>query len=216
MLRQASPSFTVVRVARTGSNFVISCRTGKRCQRVCGRAAIFQENPNLPVIGPEKPPVSAKRDGLLLIVWRQRLLVAGCAAACLVLAVIYLLFATPIYTSTARMSVRLATSRLTGEAQAISDSTAGNYLYTERELILSPSVLALAAQMPDVQPILDGEDDPILYLQDNLDVQVGKRDTILSVSFSSPNRVSAAKVANAVVAAYTKYQTKPKASDTAE
>ena len=178
--------------------------------------AIFQENANVPAIGPDKPPVQMKRDGLLVILWRQRLLVAGCAAASLVLAIIYLICATPIYTSTARMSVRLATSRLTGEAQAISDSTAGNYLYTERELILSPSVLALAAQMPEVQPIVDAEDDPILYLQDNLDVEVGKRDTILSVSFSSPNRVSAAKVANGVVAAYMKYQTKPKPADTAE
>ena len=178
--------------------------------------AIFQENPNVSVIGSEKPPVQMKRDGLPAILWRQRLLVGACAAASLVLAVIYLIFATPIYTSTARMSVRLATSRLTGEAQAISDSTAGNYLYTERELILSPSVLALAAQMPDIQPIVDGEDDPILYLQENLDVEVGKRDTILSVSFSSPHPKSAAKVANGIVAAYMKYQTKPKASDTAE
>lgn len=140
----------------------------------------------------------------------------GCAVVSLVLAGLYLFYSTPIYTSTARMSVRLATSRLTGEAQAISDSTAGNYLYTERELILSPSVLALAAQMPDVQPSLDGEDDPILFLQENLDVEVGKRDTILSVSFSSPNRLSSAKVANGVVKAYMAYQTKPKPSDTAE
>lgn len=114
------------------------------------------------------------------------------------------------------MSVRLATSRLTGEAQAITDSTAGNYLYTERELILSPSVLALAAQMPEVQPIVDRQDDPIQYLQDNLDVSVGKRDTILSVSFSSPNPKWAADVANGVVDAYRKYQTKPKPADTAE
>ena len=114
------------------------------------------------------------------------------------------------------MSVRLATLRLTGEAQAITDSTAGNYLYTERELILSPSVLALAAQMPEVQPIVDRQDDPILFLQKNLDVSVGKRDTILSVSFSSPNSQWAADVANGVVAAYQKYQTKPKPADTAE
>ena len=158
-----------------------------------------------------------RREGLLVILWRQRLLLGGCAAACLVLAIIYVCFATRMYTSTARMSVRLATSRLTGEAQAISDSTAGNYLYTERELILSPSVLALAAQMPDVQAVIDRQDDdPILFLQENLDVTVGKRDTVISVSFTSPSRISAANVANGVVAAYMKYQTKPKPADTAE
>ena len=182
-------------------------------------AAILRENPNLfgSGGGSEEPAPAPRRgpEGLLPILWRQRALVGGCAAACLFLACVYLLFATPIYTSTAQMSVRLAPSRLTGEAQAVSDFTAGNYLYTEGEIVKSPTVLALAAQMPQVKPLLAAQPDPILYLHDWMNVDVGKRDTIIRVSFSSPNREAAATVANAIVSAYMAYQTKPKQSDTA-
>ena len=153
---------------------------------------------------------------MLPILWRQRWLVLGCAGACLLVAVVYLIFATPLYTSTARMSVTLAASRLTGETQMITDYTAGSYLYTEQNKILSPSVLALAAQMPDVKPYAENEPDPILFLQDGLSVDVGKRDTVVAVNFSSTNRMEAAKIANGIVKAYVAYQTKPKASDTAE
>jgi len=129
---------------------------------------------------------------------------------------VYLLFATPIYTSTARMSVKVAPSRLTGQSQAITDYTEGNYLYTEEQLIKSPSVLALAAQNPDLKELLGHQSDPIGFLQNWMSVDVGKRDTVISVNFSSPNPDFAAKGANAIVKAYQEYQTKPKQSDSAQ
>lgn len=183
-----------------------------------GDGTIFQENPNLLNSGggAERPMPRGRQDELLPILWRQRKLIAGCAAACIFVAMVYLLFATPIYTSTARMSVKVAASRLTGQAQAITDYTEGNYLFTEQQLIKSPSVLALAAQMPEVKPFLRGQTDPIGFIQNNLSVDVGKRDTIISVSFSSPNPGAAADIANGIVKAYQEYQTKPKPSDTAD
>lgn len=150
------------------------------------------------------------------MLWRERYLIGGCTLACVAIASVFLAFATPIFTSTARMSVTLAGSHLTGQAQAITDATAGNYLYTERELIQSPAVLSLAAQLPDVKPLLAGQPSPIIYLQKYLSVDVGKRDTIISVSFSSPDKQAAATIANGIVTAYTKYQSKPKPADTAE
>lgn len=158
----------------------------------------------------------AGQEGLLLVLWRERYVIGGCTLACVLLAAIFLAFATRMYTSTARMKITPAGSHMTGQTQAITDSTAGNYLYTEQQLIQSPAVLSLAMQMPDVKPLLAGQAHPILFLQKYLDVEVGKRDTILSVSFSSPDSQAAATIANGIVKAYTAYQTKPKPADTAE
>jgi capsular exopolysaccharide synthesis family protein len=158
------------------------------------------------------------QEGLLLVLWRERYLIGGCTLACLLLAGIFLAFATRMYTSTARMKITPAGSHLSGQApQAFTDSNAAaNYLYTEQELIESPAVLSLAAQMPEVKPLLTGQPYPILFLQKYLDVEVGKRDTIIGVSFTSPDRQAAATIANAIATAYTEYQHKPKPADTAE
>lgn len=170
-----------------------------------------------PVAAAENPRPRGGHDALLPVLWRQRQIVGGSALACLVLAIIYLFCATSIYTSTARMSVRLAVSRLgAGEAMAITDSSAGNYLYTEQEKILSPAVLDLAAQMPEVKPYLQREPNKLDFLENGLTVDVGKRDSVISINFSSPDRVAAARIANAIVKAYMAYQITPKAADTAE
>jgi polysaccharide biosynthesis transport protein len=184
-----------------------------------GRSRIFQGNSNFllsDVAPPPERPHRPGRDSILAVLWRQRYVVGACAVGCFILAVLYLLIATPIYTSTAGMKVTLAASRLSGEAQAITDSSAGNYLYTERELIMSPAVLSLAAQAPQVKPLLEGEPDPIYFLQKGLSVEIGKRATVISVSFSSTDRDAARTIANGIVDAYMAYQTKPKVSDTAE
>lgn len=180
----------------------------------------MQESSNFDFVDPQPPreetPAGSGPEGLLLVLWRQRWIILATMLICMVLAGIYLVFATPIYTSTAKMSVTLSQSHLSGQSQAITDSTAGNYLYTERELIVSSAVLSLAAQMPEIKPYLANQLPPIQFLQKDLDVEVGKRDTTIDVSFSSPNKYAAADVANAIVRAYMLYQTKPKRADVAE
>jgi capsular exopolysaccharide synthesis family protein len=152
-----------------------------------------------------------------MVMWRERFVIAAVTAICLFIAGMFLLIATPIYTSTARMSVTQGSAMVTGNDHgSATDATAGNYLYTEKTLIESPAVLALAAQMPEVKPELKGLASPIRALQTGMDVEVGKRDTVISVSFSSKNRVVAANIANAIVKAYQEYQTKPKPAATAE
>lgn len=180
----------------------------------------MQESSNFGFVDPQSTgediPSAPGPEGLLLVLWRQRWLIAGTMLLCVLAAGVFLVFATPIFTSTAKMSVTLSQSHLSGQSQAITDSTAGNYLYTERELILSPAVLSLAAQMPEVKPYLSNQPLPIQFLQKDIDVVVGKRDTIVEVSFSSPNKYAAADIANAIVKAYMLYQTKPKRADVAE
>lgn len=190
------------------------------CNCLTRETVILQESSNFgysdPLLPGDDTPAVSSPEGLLLVLWRQRYVILAMALACVLLASVYLVFATRIYTSTAKMSITLSQSHLTGQSQAITDATAGNYLYTERELMLSPAVLSLAAQMPEVKPYLVGQPMPIQFLQKDLDVEVGKRDTIIDVSFSSPNRYAAAEIANAIVKAYTIYQTKPKPADVAE
>lgn len=174
----------------------------------------FDLNDSPPLIEDAQPAPAP--DSLLRVLWRQWPIILATGLIGVLLAGVFLVFATRIYTSTARMSVTLSQSHLSGQTQAITDATAGNYLYTERELILSPAVLSLAAQMPEVRPWLANQPAPILFLQKELDVEVGKRDTIISVGFSSPNPYAAAAIANGIVKAYTVYQTKPKPADLAE
>jgi capsular exopolysaccharide synthesis family protein len=152
-----------------------------------------------------------------MVMWRERFLIAAVTAVCVLIAGMFLLVVTPIYTSTARMSVTQDTSPLARTQQAsFSDATAGNYLYTEQKLMESPAVLSLALQMPEMKGFLKGLPTPIHALQTGMTVEVGKRDTVISVSFSSADRVAAATIANAIVKAYMQYQTKPKAAATAE
>ena len=138
-------------------------------------------------------------------------MILSCALLGLGLGVAYQFLATPIYTSTARMKIVPAAGRNGGD-QSISDSVNANYLNTEAELIQSPVVLALAAQMPEVKPLIEAEPDKIQFLQKYLNVELGKRDTVLIVAFSSKDKFAAATMANSIVAAYKKYQVTPKQS----
>ena len=183
-----------------------------------GGSTILQENSTTSLAEPpsqEDSSVSVAPDNLLKVLWRERFLIGAFAVGSVVIAAIYLLIASPIYTSTARMSVTLAGSRLTGQ-QSFTESVAATYLVTERELILSPAVLSLAAQSQDVRPYLKPDVPTMKFFQEGLSVEVGKHDTVISVSFMSPDREAAAKIANAIVGAYTAYQTRPKPADTAE
>lgn len=162
----------------------------------------------------DRQPNRANRDQLLPIFWRQRWIVVLTTVLCLGAAVAYLLLATPIYTSTARMAVK-PSSRGAADSQSF-DSTNANYLYTQTELIMSPSVLALAAQMDKVKPLIKDQPDKIQFLQRFAAVDIGKRDNVLTVSFSSPDRVAAADICTSIVKAYQDYQVKPKSNWEAE
>ena len=112
---------------------------------------ILQDNSHILLpdsVTTEEESSGGSNDGLFLVMWRERYLIVACIIACLLLSGAFLLIATPIYTSTARMSVTLAGSPLTGQTASMNDAASGNYLYTEHEVISSPAVLSLAAQMP--------------------------------------------------------------------
>ncbi len=159
-------------------------------------------------------PSRSNQDQLLPIFWRQRWVIALVTVLCIGAGLAYLMLATPIYTSTARVLIRPAASR--ANADSFNDASNANYLYTEAELIQSVSVLSLAAQAPEVDRVVADQPDKIQYLQKYLSVEPGKRSAGVTVSFSSPNAQDAANIANAIVAAYQKYQITPSKSQSNE
>jgi capsular exopolysaccharide synthesis family protein len=181
-----------------------------------GRSRIFQELPSLTGAngGMDRPTSRANHDQLLPIFWRQRWLIVFVTFLCVAAGVAYLMIATPVYTSTARILIRPAASRMSQDS--FSDPVNANYLYTEADLMQSPSVLSLAAQLDDVKKVVANEPDPIQFLQKYMGVEVGKRSAGVTVSFSSTNAQDAANIANGIVTAYQKYQITPSSSQDAE
>jgi capsular exopolysaccharide synthesis family protein len=147
-------------------------------------------------------------DSLLQIVWRQRLVVAGCIGACILAALAFLVLGTPKYTSTARIHVQRNGPQIIGQPRA-EPSSDDPFIYTQREVVSSVPVLALAAADPNVigLSVLRNVRDPIGYLKRNLDVEAGKKDELITLTFDAPDPAEANKVLAAIIKAYQAYST---------
>jgi len=154
---------------------------------------------------------------LFRVLWRQKLLVVIPIVVFLGLAVAYLVTERNLYTARARLTVTPAGSRLSGES---SDANQSNFLSTQREKILSREILALALAQPlpgnpgklirDLPTFKLADSTPLVAMADGADVEVGKKDDVISVYFESPDKQESALIANAIVDSYIKYQTQPR------
>lgn len=161
--------------------------------------------------------------GLFRVLWRQKILVIIPIVIFLGLAIAYLMTERKLYTARARLTVTPAGSRLSGES---SDLNQTNFLSTQREKVLSREVLALALAQPipdkpgklirDLPIFKQADATPLTVMADDTDVEVGKKDDVISVYFESPVPAESAMVANAVVDAYIKYQTQPRHTSTGD
>ena len=147
------------------------------------------------------------------LVRRNWALALVAAVGCLALACGYLALATPLYTSTARFYLQDSGPRVLGDGApwaAREDRSAA--LNTERYVVTSLPVMALAASMPEVRDSQTlarvAEEDRVSYLQRALRVDVGKKDQILSVEIDSPYPLEAAQIVNSVVEAYVRMREK--------
>jgi capsular exopolysaccharide synthesis family protein len=124
----------------------------------------------------------------------------------LVTAFIYILKATPIYTSTSRLYVEQSGPRIIGDFEGIQTSSK-NYLYTQAELLKSTPIVGEVADEPHIKRFrtFNGMDNLTAYLKKNLVISVGKKDDIISVSFDSSYPQEAAGIVNAIVESYVKY-----------
>jgi capsular exopolysaccharide synthesis family protein len=124
----------------------------------------------------------------------------------LVAAFIYILKATPIYTSTSRLYVEQSGPKIIGDFEGIMTHTS-NYLYTQAELLKSTPIVGEVADDPQIRGFrtFNEIDNLIAYLKKKLVIKVGKKDDIISVAFDSPYPQEAAGVVNAAVDSYVKY-----------
>jgi succinoglycan biosynthesis transport protein ExoP len=155
------------------------------------------------------PPraVGLMSESLVQIIWQSRWIVLFATLAALGGAFVYLSKATPIYTSTSKIYVEQSGPRILEEAEGVMTQSK-NYLYTQAELLKSTPILSSALEKHGVKQlkIFHEIDNPIVFLkEEGLDILVGKKDDIISVSSDSPVPVEAAQLVNAVVDSYKTY-----------
>ena len=158
------------------------------------------------------------QESLFKIAWRGRWLIAASIVICLGMAFGYLFKATPIYTSTSRIYVEQSGPKIIQQAEGVMTQSK-NYLYTQAELLKSTPILASALEKPGVKQmeIFRKVDNPIAFLKKKgIDVSVGKKDDIISISHDSPSPIEAAKLVNAVIDSYVTYHSTRKRTTSAE
>jgi capsular exopolysaccharide synthesis family protein len=170
-----------------------------------------------PLPAPQSPRQQTANDSILEIVWRQRSIVGITVAICLLLSALYLLVATRYYSGYASLYVQQVSTGLNAQdVRSMHDPEA--FLYTQREVISSTPVVAIALSTPGMRELrtFEGEDNLFQYLKKNLSVEVGKKDELLSIRFDSPYQEDAKAVVKAVVDAYKNYQSKSRHTSSSE
>ncbi len=138
-------------------------------------------------------------------------------AGFLIAALIYIIKATPIYTSESRVYVEQSGPKIINEYEGIM-TRSNNYLNTQGELIRSTPILSEVAQDSQITNMksFTNVDNLLGYLKRYLRVTIGEKDDIISVSFDSPYPPEAAAVVNAVMDSYVNYQSSQKRSTVTE
>jgi capsular exopolysaccharide synthesis family protein len=135
----------------------------------------------------------------------------------LIAALAYLICATPMFTSTSRLYINKQNPKIVGEAeQMLVDYK--DYLNTQAELLKSVPILSATLDKPGIKEMKTFFDVPNLieYLNKKVNISVGKKDDIISVSFDSPYPLEAAQLVNCLVDSYISYQSLQKRNKNAE
>jgi len=157
------------------------------------------------------------QEGLLSVLLRHRWTILGVTVISLLAAFIYINKATPIYTSSSRIFVEQSGPRIISEYEGLM-TRSNNYLYTQGELIKSTPIVASVADRPKIQRMKSFEsiDNITIYLKKSLNVNIGRKDDIITVAFDSPYPVEAAEIVNTVVQSYIDYDSTRRRSTVSE
>jgi succinoglycan biosynthesis transport protein ExoP len=173
------------------------------------------ENGNINLTPP--PGKELSQESFLAIALRHRWIILSTTLLFLIVGLLYLLKATPIYTSTARLYVEQTGPKIISEYEGVMTQSK-NYLYTQSELIKStPIIIGIAddAQMNQLRTFSE-VDNLVAYLKKILNITVGKKDDIIAVSLNSPYPSEAAQIVNALVESYIEYHATRKRSTVLE
>jgi succinoglycan biosynthesis transport protein ExoP len=182
------------------------------------------QHENLSVIGQERsrvevPPAAALiHESLIRALWQNRWIVLLSMALAMAVGLLCLSKATRIYTSTSKVYVEQTGPKIMTETEEGVMTRSTNYLHTQAELLKSTPILATALDTAGMRQLktFAQVDNPVAYLKNALNVTVGKKDEIISVSVDSPYPAEAAQLANAVVDSYVRYHAARKRSTSAE
>jgi succinoglycan biosynthesis transport protein ExoP len=157
------------------------------------------------------------QENLLWIILRHRWIVLSAAVVCVIAAFTYLLKATPIYTSASRLYVEQTGPKIINDYEGYM-TRSNNYLYTQAELMRSTPIISEVANDARIRYLgtFANVDNLMAYLKKNVQVSIGKKDDIITVSFDSPYPEEAAEVVNVVVDSYVGYHSTRKRSTVSE
>lgn len=157
------------------------------------------------------------QDSFFNILIRHRLTILVTTVIALAVTLLYIIKATPIYTSTSRIYVEQSGPRIMGEYEGLMTQS-NNYLYTQGELIKSTPIVAGVVDDPKVKRFRTFEniDNLAMFLKNSLNVSIGRKDDIIAISFDSPYPVEAAEIVNSVIQSYIQYHSVRQRSTVAE
>jgi polysaccharide biosynthesis transport protein len=143
-------------------------------------------------------------ESLFRVLGRRRWTVLGTAVLAVAGGFLYLHCTTPLYTSTSKICVEQAGPQIFEKDTSGLISMWDRYLYTQAARLQSTQILAAALQAPETAMLKTWANarDPMTVMRRNLEVVVGKKDEIITVSFVSPYPEEAAYIVNAIIGSY--------------
>jgi len=128
------------------------------------------------------------QEGLLQVALRQRWIILITVISFLAAAFLYLLKATPIYTSTSRLYVEQSGPKIISEYEGVMTQSK-NYLYTQGKLIKSTPIIAKVANDAQIRKFRTFTEKPLVttgrvdnlfdYIKDKLSIPVDKKDDVI-------------------------------------
>ena len=105
-------------------------------------------------------------DSLFQIAWRNRWIILGCIVLAIAAGFVYVLKATPIYSSSSKVFVEQSGPRIITEAQGVMTQSK-NYLYTQAVLMTSTPIINSALESPGISNLKSFAeiDNKIAYLK---------------------------------------------------
>ena len=156
---------------------------------------------------PPGMPQQICEPSLFRAVLRHFWLVVLCGLIGAGAAMAFLNYAQPRYTAASKIYIEPTNPRVLTDT--LGSAQRSNYLYTQAEVIKSGPILSIVAEKPHIKQLQTFEltgGNVTLYLRQRLQAEVGRKDDIISVAIDSPYPDDAARIVNAVVEAYTDYQ----------
>ena len=155
---------------------------------------MIKENENRKTVGKKDSnmrwPSTAQimPESLIRIIWRSRLIVLITTLVALIAVLVYLIQTAPVYTSTSRIYVEQSGPKIISETAEGIMTQSKNYLYTQAELLKSTPILAAVADTPGMKQMqtFAKVNNPVALMKSVLNVRVGSKDDIISISFKSP------------------------------